>query len=110
MSTQVWQRPFGAVPLEEGGVEFRVWAPNASRAGVRVNGAEHELEPVGEGVHAGEAFADPGDDYAFVLDGGEPLPDPCSRWQPGGVKGPSRIVDTNAFRIAPGPELRLDEL
>ena len=25
------------------------------------------------------------------------LPDPCSRWQPDGVRGPSRVVDTAAF-------------
>ncbi len=110
MSTQVWQRPFGAVPLEEGGVEFRVWAPAASRVAVRVHGREVALDEVGDGVFAAEAFADPGDDYLFVLDGGDVLPDPCSRFQPEGIKGPSRIVDTGAFSIAPGPELSLDEL
>jgi maltooligosyltrehalose trehalohydrolase len=110
MSTQVWQRPFGAVPLEEGAVEFRVWAPNASRVAVRVHGGEHDLEPVGEGVHAGEVFADAGDDYWFLLDGGAPLPDPCSRSQPEGIKGPSRVVDTTSFAIAAGPDLRLEEL
>ena len=33
-----------------------------------------------------------GTDYAFALDGGEPLPDPRSAWQPRGVHGPSRVV------------------
>ena len=37
-----------------------------------------------------------GDDYVFVLDGDE-LPDPCSRWQPAGLRGPSRVVDPRAF-------------
>jgi maltooligosyltrehalose trehalohydrolase len=110
MSIQVWQRPFGAVPLEEGGVEFRVWAPAASRVAVRVHGTEATLDEVGDGVFAGEAFADPGDDYLFVLDGADALPDPCSRWQPDGIKGPSRVLDTSAFSIAPGHELSLDEL
>ena len=59
MSTQVWQRPFGAVPLEEGGVEFRVWAPGAARVAVRLHGADHDLTEVGDGVYAGELFADP---------------------------------------------------
>ncbi|NUR78199.1 MAG: hypothetical protein HOQ28_18170, partial [Thermoleophilia bacterium] len=45
MSTQVWQRPFGAVPLSEGGVEFRVWAPSASTVAVRLRGRDHDLEP-----------------------------------------------------------------
>jgi maltooligosyltrehalose trehalohydrolase len=109
MSTQVWQRPFGAVPREEGTVEFRVWAPAASHVAVRVRGADCDLEAGGEGVFAAEVPAAAGDDYLFVLDG-EPLPDPCSRAQPAGVQGPSRVVDTGAFEIAPGPELRLEEL
>jgi len=60
-------------------VQFRVWAPNASAVAVRVRGADHELGPAGEGVHAGVVEAAAGDDYLFVLDGGHPLPDPCSR-------------------------------
>ncbi|MDQ2688843.1 MAG: malto-oligosyltrehalose trehalohydrolase [Chloroflexota bacterium] len=39
----------------------------------------------------------PGTDYAFAIDGGEPLPDPRSPWQPGGIHGPSRTVDHGAF-------------
>src|SRR4051812_32599853 len=109
MSTQVWQRPFGAVPGEEG-VEFRVWAPSAAHVAVRVHGSEHPLEAVGDGIFAADVFADAGDDYYLVLDGGDALPDPCSRWQPEGIKGPSRVVDTSAFAIAPGPELELDDL
>jgi maltooligosyltrehalose trehalohydrolase len=109
VSTQVWQRPFGAVPLEEGGIELRVWAPAASRLAVRILGREHTLEEVGEGVWAAEVFADEGDDYLLVLDG-DVLPDPCSRSQPEGFRGPSRVVDTTAFAIAPGPDLTLDEL
>jgi maltooligosyltrehalose trehalohydrolase len=109
MSTQL-SRPFGAVPLDEGTVEFRVWAPNASRVSVRVHGGEHELEPAGDGVRAGAVRADAGDDYLYVLDGGRALPDPCSRFQPEGIKGPSRVVDTSGFEIAPGPGLSLDGL
>jgi maltooligosyltrehalose trehalohydrolase len=39
----------------------------------------------------------PGTDYGFSLDDGDPLPDPCSHWQPGGVFAPSRVVDHDAF-------------
>ncbi|HZP72001.1 MAG TPA: alpha-amylase family glycosyl hydrolase [Gaiellaceae bacterium] len=109
MSTHVWSRPFGAVPLEEGAFELRVWAPLARRVTVLLHGREHPLEEVEDGVLAGEVFADPGDDYLFVVDG-EPLPDPSSRSQPEGVLGPSRVVDTGAFSIAPGPELTLEDL
>jgi maltooligosyltrehalose trehalohydrolase len=110
MVTQVWQRPFGAVPLSEGGVEFRVWAPAASGVAVRVRGGEHPLAPVGEGIYAAEVAAQHGDDYLFVLDGERALPDPCSRDQPDGIRGPSRIVDPSRFSIEPGPDLRLEEL
>ena len=110
MSTQIWQRPFGAVPLAEGGVEFGVWAPAASTVAVRVGNNEYELQPAGDGVFAGVVAVEAGDDYLYVLDGGDALPDPCSRWQPGGIKGPSRILDTARFEIAGGPRLRLEEL
>jgi maltooligosyltrehalose trehalohydrolase len=60
-------------------------------------------------VWAGDAFAAAGDDYLFVVDG-RAWPDPCSRFQPAGVRGPSRIVDTAAFRIATGPRPTLEGL
>ncbi|MBO0684702.1 MAG: malto-oligosyltrehalose trehalohydrolase [Candidatus Dormibacteraeota bacterium] len=44
-----------------------------------------------------ETEAAPRDDYGFALDGGEPLPDPRSRWQPHGVHGLSRLVDPSSF-------------
>jgi maltooligosyltrehalose trehalohydrolase len=101
-------QPFGAIPAGEGRVEFRVWAPNARTVSVRTT-SDTPLAATGDGVHEGVVDAAPGDDYLFVLDGGGALPDPCSRSQPGGLRGPSGIVDTR-FEIAPGPELALDDL
>ena len=100
----------GAVPVEPGRVATRVWAPNARTVAVRLGDADQPLEEEADGVWAGEVAAVPGDDYRFVLDGEAAWPDPCSRWQPDGVRGPSRILDTGSFEIAPGPALRLDEL
>jgi maltooligosyltrehalose trehalohydrolase len=91
-----WERALGAVPRGDGTVEFRVWAPRPERVAVRVGGEEHELRPEGFGVHALTVEASAGDDYAFALDGDE-LPDPASRWQPEGLRGPSRIVDPAGF-------------
>ncbi len=96
--TYPWERRLGATPVGEGETEFRVWAPNARHVAVRVNGQDHELADVGWGVREGSVKAVHGDDYGFVLDGNDPpLPDPCTRWQPRGLRGPSRVVDHTAF-------------
>jgi maltooligosyltrehalose trehalohydrolase len=88
-----WERPLGAHPRSDGTVEFRVWAPRAGSISLRLRG-EHDvgLEPAGYGVYETVAPAEPGDDYVYVLHG-QPLPDPASRWQPHGIRGPSRVVD-----------------
>jgi maltooligosyltrehalose trehalohydrolase len=88
--------PLGAFPLAGDRAEFRVWAPTPSDVRVRVGGREHALEPVGLGVHEVTVDARPGEDYVYVLDGAE-HPDPATRWQPEGLRGPSRLVDPAAF-------------
>ena len=40
--------------------------------------------------------------YRYSVDGGEPIPDPRSMWQPDGVHGASRLVDTERLS-APQP-------
>ncbi|HUQ23370.1 MAG TPA: alpha-amylase family glycosyl hydrolase [Gaiellaceae bacterium] len=100
----------GAAPVGAGTTEVRTWAPNARTVGVRLAGGHHALADAGGGFWTGLVPAAAGDDYCFVLDGGDAWPDPCSRWQPDGVRGPSRILDTSAFEIGAGPGLILDEL
>lgn len=62
-----------------------------------------------EGWWAVEAPGDPRAqlDYAFRIDGGPPLPDPRSAWQPEGIHGFSRRVDPAGFAWTdagwPGP-------
>jgi maltooligosyltrehalose trehalohydrolase len=92
-----WERPLGARVVGDGLVEFRAWAPRAQRVTVRVGGAEHELADEGHAVLSAQAPARAGDDYWLVVDG-KRLPDPASRWQPQGLRGPSRVVDPAAFR------------
>src|SRR4051812_2993186 len=99
-------RRLGALPRRDGEWDFAVWAPEAAGVTVRVNGTEHALERDGDGTWSGDA---PAGDYVYAVDGRE-LPDPCSRCQPEGVRGPSRTVDTGAFDVAPGPGLKLDQL
>jgi maltooligosyltrehalose trehalohydrolase len=107
------RRPLGAVPLDDETTEFRVWAPKAERVEVRLrSGDTHPLEPAGDGVHQVRVPARAGDDYLYLLDGGRELPDPCSRFQPEGIRGPSRVVDTSGFVWSDGEweGLYLEEL
>ena len=90
-----WERSLGATPLDGGRTLFRVWSHDA-RPALRVRGAEHEMEDEGLGVWAATVDARAGDDYAYVV-GGRELPDPCSRFQPQGLRGPSRVVDPRAW-------------
>jgi maltooligosyltrehalose trehalohydrolase len=72
---------------------IRVWAPNAGSVEAVVEGTTLPLtsEPDGWWVHA--PGLPPGTDYAFLLDGAGPYPDPRSAHQPHGVHGPSRTFD-----------------
>jgi maltooligosyltrehalose trehalohydrolase len=75
---------------------LRVWAPLPRTVEVEVEGRRSPLHPEPGGWWSGEVGG-PGTDYALVLDGGDPRPDPRSAWQPHGVHGPSRVVDHDAF-------------
>ena len=106
-----FERRLGAVPLGDGHACFRVWAPRPERVTLRVAGREHALADAGLGILEAVVEAAPGDDYEYLLDG-VALPDPCSRWQPAGLRGPSRLLDTDAFAWSDGARRppALDEL
>ena len=86
---------------------FRVWAPTAERVDVQL-GSEAmggaPPQPMRPAATPGWWEADvpeaaaSGTDYVFRVDGGEPLPDPRSPWQPLGSEGPGR----------PGPVTRIE--
>lgn len=94
-----WRLQYGATALPGGGVQFRVWAPEAASLAVRLG----QETPAAMTRH-GEDFelivprACPGDLYSFVFGDGRVRPDPVSRSQPHGVHGPSEIVDPDGFR------------
>jgi malto-oligosyltrehalose trehalohydrolase len=83
---------------------FSVWAPDAERVEVEVCGQARAMSPVDgrPGWWAAEADAPAGTDYAFRLDGGEPLADPRSPRQPYGPDGASRTYDHSAFAWTDG--------
>jgi len=109
----------GARPRDDNTTDFRVWAPLADSVAVEVldAGEPIPLEGVGEGWFSGLVSCGPGARYRYVLDGGTPLPDPASRFQPDGVHGPSGVVDLEVhawndegFRPVPLSEAALYEL
>jgi malto-oligosyltrehalose trehalohydrolase len=79
---------------------FGVWAPAAERVELEVAGGRRPMTPAaGQGWWQAELPAAGHDvDYAFRLDGGEPMPDPRSPRQPFGSQGVSRTYDHSAFR------------
>jgi maltooligosyltrehalose trehalohydrolase len=93
----------GATPCSDGTTGFRVWAPSAQSVAVRLGGEVHPLAHERDGVFAGILRAVPGDLYRYVLDGAVELPDPCSRFQPEGVRGPSCVA-----QLPRGSRLGLD--
>lgn len=80
-------------------MDFTVWAPQRQRVRVVLDGAEHEMTRSSGGWWwASVDAARSGSDYAFLLDEEDtPLPDPRSRWQPGGVHAASRVYDHSTF-------------
>jgi maltooligosyltrehalose trehalohydrolase len=78
--------------------EFRVWAPRPKRVEAVLGDRRIPMRPTGGGWWRYRTDrAGPGSDYAFILDGGPPRPDPRSAFQPRGVHGPSRLVDHASF-------------
>ncbi|MCA1709617.1 MAG: malto-oligosyltrehalose trehalohydrolase, partial [Actinobacteria bacterium] len=74
--------------------QLRVWAPHARQVEAVGQRERVPFESTGDGWFSGTiSFRD----YRFSLDGGDPRPDPRSRWQPEGVHGPSRVVDHRCF-------------
>ena len=97
----------GAVPVGDGAVDVCVWAPTAGSVGVRSGAETTPLERDDECWRG--SFS--GEDYLLVVDDKE-WPDPCSRSQPQGVRGPSRVLDTSGFAWSDAgwQGLTLDEL
>lgn len=76
---------------------FRVWAPHAQRVELYMAGNRHPMTAADYGWWHAELALGDHRDYAFVLDGGDPLPDPRSPSQPRGIHGASRMVDHKEF-------------
>jgi maltooligosyltrehalose trehalohydrolase len=70
-----------------------VWAPRAESLALRIRGEDIPMtDPDPLGFYEIEAEAEHGDNYFYVVNG-KAFPDPWSRWQPDGIRGPSRVFD-----------------
>jgi maltooligosyltrehalose trehalohydrolase len=77
--------------------DISVWAPEANVVEVDLGNTKVPMDRSTTGWWFG--VLPPGvRDYAFVVDGGPPLPDPRSGWQPNGVHGRSRLVNHGEFQ------------
>ena len=98
---RAFQKSWGA-EMVEGGTRFRLWAPAQDRLALRCDGADHPMEPDGSGwFEVSLPGVGAGQEYGFVLDSGQVVPDPAARAQAGDVHGLSRVVDPKAFDWSP---------
>jgi maltooligosyltrehalose trehalohydrolase len=75
-----------------------VWAPSATSVAMITANERVEMHRANDGWWHAELCPELSRaDYAFSLDGGPPLPDPRSPYQPNGVHGMSRPVDHSTF-------------
>jgi maltooligosyltrehalose trehalohydrolase len=109
IGSEIWERA----------VSFRVWVPKWSSVEVIIEPRPGEnrdilsfhLEKEGdEGYFSGDIKdAREGSLYRFRLDGQEKLyPDPASRYQPYGPRGPSEVVDPDLFKWTDAPWRGID--
>ena len=80
-----------------------LWAPGAKSVDLVLTGRRVALQSAGGGqwrVDIAESELTAG--YRYSIDGGAPLPDPRSRWQPAGVHGASHLVEDFAASQDPG--------
>jgi maltooligosyltrehalose trehalohydrolase len=95
--------PFGSRILDDGRVNFRLWAPGADQVELCLQGAapEFRLHMAAEdegwfGITT--ELATSGFYYQYLINGKDYVPDPASRYQPRDVHGSSQVIDPHAFR------------
>ena len=90
--------PVGVAEVDRSTARFRVWAPKAKAVELVLGEDRHPMTSEPRGFFAlDRPMVEPGTRYAYALDGGEPRPDPASRWQPDGVETPSGVFFPGRF-------------
>lgn len=90
--------PLGAACLDREHASFVVWSPASERVELRILSPRHRAVPLKKGPngyhHAVVEGIPPGTLYVYRLDGLIERPDPASRYQPHGPRGPSCVMDS----------------
>jgi maltooligosyltrehalose trehalohydrolase len=95
-----FEAPLGA-RVVDGRTTFRVWSTASEVAVVFADGDTLPLSTEGYSVWSATAPVGDGTDYWVAVDGAR-YPDPCSRHQPLGIRGPSRVFDPARFAWTDG--------
>ncbi len=86
--------PLGAWATRPGHYGFRLWAPGARQVELLRGDTAVPMQAEAGGSFFVEQALEEGTRYRYRVDGGAPVPDPASRWQPEGVQGPSAVLAT----------------
>lgn len=89
---------FGPLLAEGGAVHFRLWAPQARRVELDIEGeALSAMEPLADGWFEATRACHSTTAYRFRIDGHLLAPDPASRLQRGGAHGWSLLQQRNRY-------------
>jgi len=90
--------PFGAQVLDDFRTRFRLWAPSAQQVQLCLREQPQRLMPRdADGWYEAIAVAPHGTRYHYRIDDELDVPDPASRYNPGGVHGDSAVVNPHAY-------------
>lgn len=99
--------PFGTRILDDGRVNFRLWAPEARKVELSLQGGAPEIDlhmaPEAEGWFGiTTELASSGFYYQYRINGKDYVPDPASRFQPQDINGSSQVIDPEAWEWTDG--------
>ncbi len=92
------QRHWGPKKLENGQIQFQLWAPAETVIRLRSGETDLPMQRFADGWHRLDADIPVGASYAFVLSDGREVGDPASRRQFDGVDGLSVVADPSAYK------------
>jgi len=95
--------PFGTHILDDGRINFRLWAPFAEKVELCLQGRAPEfrllmIPEAGGWYGITTEFAGTGFYYQYLINGEHHVPDPASRYQPLDVNGSSQVIDPEAWQ------------